>query len=142
MGMKRGIFEAVSLSSSEARAVQHSTIRPDEGTPLRIGAKALDAWADAFGKMAEMSSRVKAVKSQNRATQDACWGAKKEALDALNEFDSNPANKNNKEQRAELQAAVDQASARYDASMTLGVFSNAFDMNQKRDWVEWKQKQK
>lgn len=129
MGVKRGSFETTQLSSAVARAVEHSTIRPDEGTPLRIGAKALDSWADAFGKMADAASRFKAKSDANKATQDTCKKMYDSALDSLNDYDSLPDNKKNAEQRATLQSAVDQAAARYDASMRLGVFSGDFDMN-------------
>lgn len=139
MGVKRGSFEGVSLNSAVERAVEHSTIRPDEGTPLRIGAKALDSWADAFGKMAEAASRAKAKEDANAATQATCEGAMNQAASRLREYEAMDPSLQNSEEHGELQQAFDQAIARYRASQTLGVFSDDFDMN--RDWVAWERKQ-
>ncbi len=129
MGIRRGSFEGVSLSSQVERAVEHSTIRPDEGTPLRIGAQALDSWADAFGKMANLATKMKAKKDANAATQATCRDMRNDALDALDAYDTLPDNQKNDAQRAKLASAVEQATARYDASMKLGVFSGKFDMS-------------
>ncbi len=129
MGMRRGSFEGVSLSSQVERTVEHSAIRPDEGTPLRIGAKALDSWADAFGKMANAASKMKAKGDANVATQATCRNMRNEAIDALDAYDTLPDNQKNPTQRAKLESAVEQATARYDASKTLGVFSYTLDMS-------------
>ncbi len=139
MGIRRGSFEGVSLSSQVERAVEHSTIRPDEGTPLRIGAQALDSWADAFGKMANLATKMKAKKDANAATQATCEDAMNQAASRLREYEAMDPSLQNGEEHGKLQQAFDQASARYRASQTLGVFSGDFDMN--RDWVAWEQKQ-
>lgn len=140
MGIRRGSFEGVSLSSQVERAVEHSTIRPDEGTPLRTGAKALDSWADAFGKMANLASKVKAKKDANAATQATCETAMDQAASRLREYEAMDPSLQNNEEHSKLQQAFEQSSARYRASKTLGVFSGDFDMD--RDWVAWEQKQK
>lgn len=140
MGVKRGSFESVSLSSQVERAVEHSTIRPDEGAPLRIGAKALDSWSDAFGKMAKLASKVKAKQGANAGIQGSCETAMDRAASRLREYEAMDPSLQNNEEHSKLQQAFEQASARYRASKTLGVFSGDFDMD--RDWVALEQKQK
>ena len=129
MGVKRGSFESVSLSSQVERAVEHSTIRPDEGAPLRIGAKALDSWSDAFGKMANLSSKVKEKLDANKATQATCKDAMNLAVKAYEDYSARPKNEQDATQLERLRGGVESTSARYDASMKLGVFSGDFDMN-------------
>lgn len=135
MGIKRGSFEQVELSQQVERAVEHSTIRPDEGETLRAGAGALQSWSDAFGKMADMATKAKGVKDANMATQSACKTAMDSALDTLKDYDAKPDNQKNKEERAKIVDSVSQAESRYNASKSLGVFSGKFDMN--RDYTDW-----
>lgn len=139
MGIRRGSFEGVSLSSQVERAVEHSTIRPDEGTPLRIGAQALDSWADAFGKMANLASKMKAKKDANAGIQSACESASREADRAYRDYISQPEETRDSKIEAGLKTSMEQAGARYRASKTLGVFSGDFDME--RDWVAWEQRE-
>lgn len=129
MGFRRGSFENTSITSSVGRAKEHSTIRPDEGVPLRMGAKALDSWANAFGKMAQTASRVKAVQQQNANTQSVCKEAAMNAATELQNYKDMDPSIQNKEELANLEQRANQMNARYRASMTLGVFSNEFDMN-------------
>ena len=129
MGVKRGSFESVSLSSQVERAVEHSTIRPDEGAPLRIGAKALDSWSDAFGKMANLASKVKAKKDANAATQATCKDAMNQAVKEYEDYSARPKNEQDATQLERLRGRAESTSARYDTSMKLGVFSGNFDMN-------------
>lgn len=129
MGVKRGSFESVSLSSQVERAVEHSTIRPDEGAPLRIGAKALDSWSDAFGKMANLASKVKAKQDANKATQATCKDAMNQAVKDYEDYSARPKNEQDATQLERLRGRAESTSARYDASMKLGVFSGNFDMN-------------
>lgn len=139
MGIRRGSFEGVSLSSQVERAVEHSTIRPDEGTPLRIGAKALDSWADAFGKMANLATKMKAKKDANAGIQNACKSAADAADKEYLDYITQPKETRDAGVEADLKRRMDQADARFRASKTLGVFSGGFDMN--RDWVAWEQKE-
>lgn len=134
MGFRRGSFENTSITSSVGRAKEHSTIRPDEGTPLRIGAKALDSWADAFGKMAQTASRAKAVQQQNANTQSVCKEAVMNAATELQNYKDMDPSIQNKQELANLEQRANQMNARYRASMKLGVFSNEFDMN--KDYAE------
>lgn len=129
MGVKRGSFESVQLSSAVAKAVEHSTIRPDEGTPLRIGAKALDSWANAFGEMANLSSKMKAKQDANAATQATCKDAMNQAVKDYEDYSARPKNEQDATQLERLRGRAESTSARYDASMRLGVFSGDFDMN-------------
>ena len=129
MGIRRGSFEGVSLSSQVERAVEHSTIRPDEGTPLRTGAKALDSWADAFGKMANLATEVKKKQDANKATQATCKDAMNQAVKDYEDYSARPKNEQDATQLERLRGRAESTSARYDASMRLGVFSGDFDMN-------------
>lgn len=140
MGIQRGAFEQTALSGQVARAVEHSTIRPDEGAALRSGAQALNAWSDAFGKMAGLAKKAKAKMDANKATQAACKDAAKAAAKAYEDYEAKPQNEQNAKKLQELKDASTQAEARYNASKTLGVFSYNFDMN--KDYVKWEQQEK
>lgn len=127
MGFRRGSFENTSVVSSVGRAKEHSTIRPDEGTPLRIGAKALDSWANTFGKMAQ--------KEENNASlQSVCKEAAMNAATDLQNYKDMDPSIQDKQERANLEMRANQMNARYRASMKRGVFSGEFDMN--RDYAE------
>lgn len=139
MGIQRGAFEQTALSGQVARAVEHSTIRPDEGAALRSGAQALNAWSNTFGKMAELAKKIKAKKDANSATQAACKDAANAAAKAFEDYEAKPQNEQNAEKLQELKDASAQATERYNASKTLGVFSGNFDMN--KDYVKWEQEE-
>lgn len=92
MGIRRGSFESVSPTTAVAKPVlsssKRSTFRPDIGRNLRTGALALDAWSDAFGKMAQTSKAMKGKIDANKQAMYKTAADSDATTAALENFES------------------------------------------------------
>lgn len=138
MGIRRGSFESTNPTTAVAKPVlsssKRSTFRPDIGRNLRTGALALDAWSDAFGKMADTAKAVKGKLSANQQAvyrtakdKDAAVAAYENYLNGV-KFDDIKYDFNTEKR---LKDAADAMTRRAEVAKGLGLFSNNFDYNKR-----------
>lgn len=138
MGVKRGNFEKVGPSGVVAKpalaTVKMSEFRPDIGVNLRTGAMALDAWSDAFGKMAETTSAIKSKQDRNASIvaqtekdKDAACAQLKAYKDGVESGDI----KANKDTEARLTAEAESMARRAKVAQDRNIWSNDFDYNRR-----------
>lgn len=138
MGIRRGEFEKVGPSTEVAKpalaTVKMSEKRPDIGVNLRTGALALDAWSDAFGRMADTTTVIKKKYDMNQQavykTEDDANSARR-AFEQYNEQVKNKTRIADSELEARLKEKADSMSRRAEAARKLGLFSNNFDYDRR-----------
>ena len=138
MGIRRGSFESTNPTTAVAKpslsSSKRSTFRPDIGRNLRTGALALDAWSDAFGKMAETAKAMKGKLNANQQAvyrtakdKDAAVAAYENYLNGVKFHDITP----DFDTEKRLKDAADAMTRRAEVAKGLGLFSNNFDYNKR-----------
>lgn len=138
MGISRGSFESTNPTTEVAKPVlsssKRSTFRPDIGRNLRTGALALDAWSDAFGKMAEATKAARGKRNTNQQVVDRTAKDKAAASMAYESYLNGVGSGNIKyepDTEKRLKAAADAMARRAEVAKRLELFSNNFYYNKR-----------